>query len=274
MTRLARARVGGRAVHHGWLEGATFRPLLGDAFGGQPHPGADPVPLDEVELLSPTVPRTVLVMWRAFRQSPEDVVDHPPHLAVKATGAGPGADQSPVVVPGLLRGRLAAEAELAVVIGRTARSVSPRDAWDSIAGFTVVNDVTAPELLHPSGEWPAELPKLVSGASLAKSFDTFCPIGPWIETAVTEEMIRDGLDIITRVNGQERQRGSTSRFKFPVADVVSYASHVLTLTAGDVISLGTVGPVLVDEGDTVECEVEGVGVLHNTFVGGPKGGTE
>jgi 2-keto-4-pentenoate hydratase/2-oxohepta-3-ene-1,7-dioic acid hydratase in catechol pathway len=209
------------------------------------------------------------VMWRAFRSTPDAVVDHPPHLALKGVGSGPTGDGADVRYPAIVHGRVAAEAELAVVIGSDCHEVSVQDAWQNIGGFTVMNDVTATEFLYPSGEWPAELPRLVSGASMSKSFDSFCSFGPWIDTSVTDEMIRDGLSIVTRVNGVERGRGSTRDYKLSVAEVVSYASHLMTLRAGDVISLGTPGYTLVDQGDAVECEVEGVGVLHNTFVAGP-----
>jgi 2-keto-4-pentenoate hydratase/2-oxohepta-3-ene-1,7-dioic acid hydratase in catechol pathway len=267
VTRLARARLQGGYTSYGVVDGESFLPSAGNAFGSEPVPGGEPVPLGEAQLLSPSEPRTVLLAWRAFHKDGEPrSVDHPPHLAVKAAGQLPGGPESEIVIPPLVGGPLAAEAELAVVIGRQTKQVDPDEAWASIAGFTVMNDVTAPSLLHKSGTWPEELPRLVSGAVLAKCFDTFSPFGPWIETEVTDRDVRDGLRIRTLVNGEERMRGTTADFKFPVGEVVSHASQVLTLLPGDVITLGTPGVVLVSDGDVVECEVEGVGRLRNRVV--------
>lgn len=269
MTRLARARVADTA-EYGIIDGETFLTLPGHRLGDPVDATAAAVPLTDVELLSPTDPRTTLLMWRAFYK-PGDArtVDHDPYLAVKATGAGPTGHGSPIVVPPRLGAPLAAEAELAVVIGRTAKDVAIEDAWDALAGLTVMNDVTAPTLIHKSGTWPDELPRLVSGAVMAKCFDTFMPFGPWIEDGLTPADVADGLTIRTLVNGEERLRGTTADFKFTVAEVVSHASHILTLHAGDVITLGTPGIVLVDVGDVVQCEVEGVGTLENVVVAGP-----
>lgn len=267
MTRLARAVLPGGSTSFGAVEDDSFLTLPGHQLGGPPGATGRVVPMSEVTLLSPSEPRTILLMWRAFIKPGDPPVDHTPYLAVKAAGDAPGGHGSDVVIPELVGGPLAAEAELAVVIGRRTSSVSPAEAWSSILGFTVMNDVTAPSLLHPSGEWPAELPRLVSGAVLAKCFDTFSPFGPWIETEIGDDAIRDGLAITTTVNGEERLRGTTRDFKFPVGEIVSHASRVLTLLPGDVITLGTPGIVLVDEGDVVECAVEGVGTLKNTIVG-------
>lgn len=267
MTRWARAVVPGGGVSYGTVEHGEFVAVDGSPFIESPH--GVPYDLTEVELLSPSEPRTILLMWRAFKKPGDPPVDHPPYLAAKAFGTPPGGPDSPIVVPELVGGPLAAEAELAVVIGRTASGLSSEQAWDAIAGFTVMNDVTSPALIHPTGTWPDELPRLVSGAVLAKSFDTFAPFGPWIETGISDDALRDGLAITTTVNGVEQMRGTTRDFKFPVAEVVSRASRVLTLHPGDVITLGTPGIVLVDDEDVVECSVEGVGTLRNRVTTGP-----
>ncbi|WGY00378.1 fumarylacetoacetate hydrolase family protein [Nocardioides sp. QY071] len=261
MTRWGRAALPDGSIAAGLVEDEAFVSVHGDPFAE--HRRAKTYTLDEVTLLSPSEPRTILLMWRAFVKPGDPPVDYPPYLAAKAFGVPPGGPDSPIVVPELVGGPLAAEAELAVVIGRRATGLAPEQAWDAIAGFTVMNDVTSPALIHPAGTWPDELPRLVSGAVLAKSFDGFAPFGPWIETGIDDTAIRDGLAITTRVNGVEQMRGTTRDFKFPVAEVVSHASRVLTLHPGDVITLGTPGIVLVDDGDVVECEVEGVGTLRN-----------
>ncbi|MEU9888891.1 fumarylacetoacetate hydrolase family protein [Sphaerisporangium sp. NPDC051011] len=270
MTRLARAKMFDGTVRFGLVEDEAFLPLDRHVFGEEPGRTGQAVPLSDVRLLSPTEPRNILVMWRAFyKEGDRRTVDHSPYLAVKAAGDPPGGDGSQILIPELVGGPLAAEAELAVVIGRRAKNLTPEQAWGTIAGFTVMNDVTAPSLLHPTGQWPEELPRLVSGAVVAKCFDTFSPFGPWIETSLTDDEIKAGVTIRTLVNGEEKMRGTTADFKFTVGEVVSHASRILTLTPGDVITLGTPGVVLVDDGDVVECEVEGIGSLRNTIVAQP-----
>jgi 2-keto-4-pentenoate hydratase/2-oxohepta-3-ene-1,7-dioic acid hydratase in catechol pathway len=141
------------------------------------------------------------------------------------------------------------EGELAVVIGRICRDVSAADAPKVIFGYTVANDVTARDLQAKDGQW-----------ARAKGFDTFCPLGPWIETNL------DPSDVgVTTVLGDEtRQDGRTSDMVFSVPDVIEYVSSFMTLLPGDVILTGTpdgVGPMAV--GDTVSVTVEGIGTLTN-----------
>lgn len=151
------------------------------------------------------------------------------------------------------------EAELAVVVGRTARRVAPGDALGYVYGYTVCNDVSARDAQFADGQW-------VRG----KSFDTFCPLGPWV---VTAEEIPDPqiLPIRCRVNGRTLQDSNTKEMIFGVAEIVSYLSRFITLEPGDVIATGTpvgVGfardpQVFLLDGDDVEVEVEGIGTLTN-----------
>jgi 2-keto-4-pentenoate hydratase/2-oxohepta-3-ene-1,7-dioic acid hydratase in catechol pathway len=151
------------------------------------------------------------------------------------------------------------EAELAVVIGRTARRVSEAEALDAVFGYTACNDVSARDAQFGDGQW-------VRG----KSFDTFCPLGPWI---VTADEIPDpqALGISCRVNGTTLQDSTTAEMIFGVAELISYLSRVMTLEPGDVIATGTpvgVGfartpPVYLLDGDVVEVEIERIGVLRN-----------
>jgi 2-keto-4-pentenoate hydratase/2-oxohepta-3-ene-1,7-dioic acid hydratase in catechol pathway len=154
------------------------------------------------------------------------------------------------------------EAELAVVIGRRASRVSQDEALDYVFGYTCCNDVSARDAQFADGQW-------VRG----KSFDTFCPLGPWI---VTADEIADpqALHIACRVNGQTLQDSTTGEMIFGVAEIISYMSRFITFEPGDVIATGTpfgVGfartpPVYLLNGDTVEVEVEGIGVLSNPVV--------
>jgi 2-keto-4-pentenoate hydratase/2-oxohepta-3-ene-1,7-dioic acid hydratase in catechol pathway len=145
--------------------------------------------------------------------------------------------------------RVEFEAEIGVVIGRRVHRVGPDEAGLAIGGYTCVNDVTCRDLQRADGQW-----------GRAKGFDTFCPVGP---------RVADGLDwrtleIIGRVNGKERQRAPASDMHFPIPELVSFLSGIMTLEPGDLIATGTpagVGPL--SDGDVVEVEIPGVGVLSN-----------
>ena len=146
--------------------------------------------------------------------------------------------------------RVEHEAEIAVVIGQRARKVSEGEAMRHIAGFAPLNDVTARDLQKTDGQW-----------TRAKGFDTFCPMG---ELFAAVEVDAAGLEVIGRVNGQVRQRGSVTEMVFSIPYLISYISRVMTLEPGDVIATGTpagVGALL--PGDTVEVEIPGVAVLRN-----------
>jgi 2-keto-4-pentenoate hydratase/2-oxohepta-3-ene-1,7-dioic acid hydratase in catechol pathway len=168
------------------------------------------------------------------------------------------APNFPIVIPGMSR-KIDYEAELAVVIGSTARHVRPEEALEHVAGYTIVNDVSARDLQRADGQWLR-----------AKSFDTFAPMGPCM---VTRSSLGDGdgLAIELRLNGQTLQKSNTRNLIFKVPALVSHISKVMTLEAGDVISTGTPGgvgftrkpPVYLQPGDVVEIEVEGIGILRN-----------
>ena len=164
----------------------------------------------------------------------------------------------PIVIPAMSR-KIDYEAELAIVIGSRTRNVGPEEALEHVAGYTIVNDVSARDLQRSDGQWLR-----------AKSFDTFAPMGPCL---ATRSALRDGdgLDIELRLNGQTMQKSNTRNMIFKVPALVSHISKVMTLEAGDVISTGTpsgVGftrkpPVYLQAGDVVEIEIEGIGMLRN-----------
>ena len=141
------------------------------------------------------------------------------------------------------------EGELALVIGREARNVAEGSWRDFVAGFTCANDVTARDLQKKDVQF-----------TRGKSFDTFCPIGPWIETDLDPASLR----LITRVNGEVRQDGNTSQMIFSCGFIIAFITSIMTLAPGDVVLTGTpagVGPL--NAGDTVEVEIEGIGTLRN-----------
>ena len=144
------------------------------------------------------------------------------------------------------------EAELAVVIGHEARFVNQEDAFDYIAGYTALNDVTARDLQQKDGQW-----------TRAKSFDTFCPLGPWMET----ELDPSNQEICMRVNREVKQDSNTKNMIFPAEELISFISQIMTLHPGDVIATGTppgVGPMQV--GDVAEVSVEGIGIFKNKVI--------
>ena len=171
------------------------------------------------------------------------------------------APHRPIVIPGMSR-KIDYEAELAVVIGSRARHVSPDEALQHVAGYTIVNDVSARDLQRADGQWLR-----------AKSFDTFAPMGPCLATR-SSLGDADGLAIELRLNGQTMQKSNTRNLIFKVPALVSHISKVMTLEPGDVISTGTpagVGftrkpPVYLQPGDVVEIEIEGIGILNNPVV--------
>ena len=210
--------------------------------------------VDEVRLLAPVIPRSkVIGIGRNYAEHAREMGGEAPQtplmfLVPNTAVVGPG---DPVVIPPQTR-EVGYEGELAVVIGRLCKDVEPEDALAFVLGYTVANDVTARDLQRSDGQW-----------ARAKGFDTFCPIGPWIETDLDPSAQR----IMTRLDGEVVQDGSTSDMVHSTADLVSFASKAFTLLPGDVILTGTpAGVGLVESGQRVEVEVDGIGVLSNPFV--------
>lgn len=144
------------------------------------------------------------------------------------------------------------EGELGVVIGKRCRYASEKDALSFVLGYTIVNDVSVRDLQKKDGQF-----------TRAKGFDTFCPVGPWVETGLDPSALR----LITRQNGTVRQDSSTADMIFSVARIIEVASRVMTLEPGDLITTGTpsgVGPIA--PGDLIEIEIEGIGILRNKVV--------
>jgi 2-keto-4-pentenoate hydratase/2-oxohepta-3-ene-1,7-dioic acid hydratase in catechol pathway len=235
--------------------------------------GADPInvkrgerawPLADVQLLAP-IPRPgkVICVGLNYRDHAEEsnmAIPTSPVLFTKFANAVV-ADGAPIVLPAGST-QVDYEAELAVVIGRTAQAVSEGDAFDYVLGYTCANDVSARDFQFADGQW-----------FRGKGQDTFCPLGPWIVT--TDELTDpQSLNIRCVVNGEALQDSSTKEMIFGVAELVSFISHGITLEPGDIILTGTpvgVGfarkpPVFLTDGDTVTIEIEGIGSLTNPVV--------
>jgi 2-keto-4-pentenoate hydratase/2-oxohepta-3-ene-1,7-dioic acid hydratase in catechol pathway len=246
--RLVRAHVGDR-IATGALVGDEIRILAGTFFDN-PVPTGQGVPMDDVRLLAPVLPSKVVAVGKNYAEHAAEMggdVPEEPVIFLKPSTAviGPGD----VIPYPSISTRVDHEAELAVVIGRLARGVRAEEAGGFILGFTCANDVTARDLQHKDGQW-----------TRAKGFDGFCPLGPWIET----ELDPTDLAVECRVNGDVRQSARTSQLAFGPNELVEFVTRGMTLLPGDVILTGTpagVGPLAV--GDTVEVEVEGIGVLEN-----------
>ena len=208
----------------------------------------------DVRLLAPVIPRSkVIGIGKNYADHAAEMGGEAPaepmmFLIPNTAVVGPG---EPVVLPPQTS-EVHYEGELAVVIGRLCKDIEPEEAAKVVFGYTCANDDTARDLQRSDGQW-----------ARAKGFDTFCPLGPWIET----DLDPGALAITTRRDGEVVQDGTTADMVHGVAALISHASKAFTLLPGDVILTGTpagVGPV--EAGQRVEVEVEGIGVLANPFV--------
>jgi 2-keto-4-pentenoate hydratase/2-oxohepta-3-ene-1,7-dioic acid hydratase in catechol pathway len=247
--RLVRFRVDGR-TGYGIYRDDGIQPIAWDPFDRI----VDTVELhepDSVTLLAPVVPTKIVAVGLNYSDHAEEFgleIPAEPLLFLKA----PNTVLPPwgaVVYPPMSK-RVDYEAELAAVIGVEARSVSEEEALEHVLGYTCGLDMTARDLQAADGQW-----------TRAKNFDTFCPLGPWVQTEVEP----DDLAITLSVNGEERQSSRTSRLIFKVPFLVSFISHIMTLNPGDVIMTGTPSGVgEVKPGDGIEMTIEGIGTLSCT----------
>ena len=227
--------------------GTPFIDLVaGDEVGG----------VAELELLAPTAPSKIICVGRNYREHIAEFgnpVPDEPLLFMKPPSSviGPGAD---IHYPSLSK-RVDPEAELVVVIGREAHRVSAERGMEVIGGYTCGNDVTARDIQKSDGQW-----------TRGKGFDTFCPIGPWIETDLDPSDLR----VTCTVDGELRQDGRTSQLIFPIPYLIEYISRFTRLLPGDLVMTGTPeGVAPMEPGSTVSVEVEGVGTLTNRLVPEP-----
>jgi 2-keto-4-pentenoate hydratase/2-oxohepta-3-ene-1,7-dioic acid hydratase in catechol pathway len=249
--RIVRFRVGDR-TRYGVLEGTQVVEYSGTPFsifrrGRRRHPAS------QVVLLAPVLPSKIVAIGLNYRETAAELgvaIPEDPAIFLKPVSAmvGPG---DPILYPPQSR-RVDYEAELAIVIRRRCRNVSPARAREHVLGYTCLNDITARDLHRKD--------RLVARA---KGFDTFCPVGPCIATDIDPNAVR----VETYVNGERRQAGSTKELIFPVEDLVARVSEIMTLMPGDVITSGTpagAGPL--QPGDRVEVRIEGIGSLINPVV--------
>jgi 2-keto-4-pentenoate hydratase/2-oxohepta-3-ene-1,7-dioic acid hydratase in catechol pathway len=247
----------GRAAPGPDGEGLLIAELHGHPFGvgtGSVRFTGASYPVPEVRLLAPVLPTKVVAIGKNYAEHAREMGGEPPSepvifLKPSTAVTGPG---DPVARPVKLSERVDFEGELAVVIGRLCRDVPAERVPEVIFGYTCANDVTARDLQGRDGQW-----------TRAKGFDTFCPLGPWIET----DLDPADLELTTTVNGEVKQQARTSQLLHDITELVCYVTAVMTLLPGDVLLTGTpagVGPIV--HGDTVAVTIEGIGTLSNRVV--------
>ena len=244
---------GGAKARFGLVESDVVRPFAdGETIESFPNLRTDePIPASEVEFLPPVSPSKIVCVGRNYKEHAAELgnkMPDEPLLFLKAPSAiianGASIERPPQSQ------QVEHEGELGVVIGRLARKLSEsEDPLGYVLGYTCVNDVTARDLQRKDVQF-----------TRAKSFDTFCPVGPFIV---------DGLDpgnlvVTTRLNGTVKQNGRTADMAFSVPFLIRYISNIMTLYPGDLIATGTpAGVSAMKDGDVVEVEIEGIGVLRN-----------
>ncbi|NHZ46253.1 fumarylacetoacetate hydrolase family protein [Nitratidesulfovibrio liaohensis] len=219
----------------------------------------DPIPLADLAILPVVAPSKIICAGMNYRDHAAEIgfpVPDEPVFFLKAPTAVIGSGQ-PILVPQGV-GRVDYEGELALVVGRQCRNISPDAVPANIFGYTCANDVTARDQQRRDGLF-----------GRCKGYDTFCPVGPWIETDLPDTA---NLAVRTLVNGEVRQQGNTADMLFTPNEMVSAISRVMTLLPGDLILTGTpvgVGPIV--PGDEVRVEIEQVGLLINPVLAAPDG---
>lgn len=208
------------------------------------------IPLKEVKLLAPTIPSKIVCIGKNFADHAAEIgedVTAEPLIFFKPSSAIVGHGDAIVIPPQSKQVEL--EAELCLVIGKLAKNVSEEKALEYLWGVTIANDVTARDLQFGDGQW-----------ARSKAFDTFCPLGPWVET----EFVPDGQVIESRVNGEVRQNVSITEMVHKIPAIISYVSKNMSLLPGDIILTGSpAGISVIQSGDMIECEIEGIGILSN-----------
>ena len=246
--RLVRFNSGG-STSYGVLDGDSIRQIMGEPFAEINYSG-ETFSLADVKLLAPVEPKKIVLVGLNFashaaeihQETPsEPLIFFKPSSAVVASG-------EEIVLPHQST-QVEIEAELTVVIGKRAKNVSQEKVRDHILGYTVANDVTARDIQFSDLQW-----------ARSKAFDSFCPVGPWIETDFVPESKR----ISSTINGKTKQDASTSEMVYSPEHLISYISHNFTLEPGDIVLTGSpAGISRVVAGDVVHCSIEGIGTLHS-----------
>lgn len=244
-----------RMLHEGtprWalLDSNTAYALESAPWAGENRPGPALGAVDQARLLAPAAPGKIICVGRnyaAHAAERGETVPTEPLLFFKPPSSVIGPGDPILLLPEM--GRVEHEAELAVVIGRGGRFIAQADALDHVFGYTCANDVSERDYQARDGQW-----------ARAKGFDSFCPLGPWIET----DLDHSHVEVSCLVNGELRQQGNTDLMVYAVPFLIGHISRIMTLDPGDLILTGTpAGVSPIRTGDTVEISVEGIGTLSN-----------
>ena len=239
-------------VEFGWVYEGKVGPIEGSPFTEYRRQVAD-IPVEEVQLLPPVVPSKIICVGRNYVAHAEEhnaEVPQIPLLFLKPPSAVIGPQENIILPP--QSQRVDHEAELVVVIGKRGRWIQTDEAFDFVLGYTIGNDITARDLQMRDGQW-----------TRGKGFDTFCPIGPWVETEFDPA---DAL-VSCHVNGEMRQMASTRDMVFSVRQLITFVSSVMTIEPGDLLFTGTpAGVSPLSPGDTVMVSIEGIGELTNHVI--------
>jgi 2-keto-4-pentenoate hydratase/2-oxohepta-3-ene-1,7-dioic acid hydratase in catechol pathway len=247
--RLIRYQLKNNPPQFGWVNNDLVGRIEGDPFS-EFHRSEPSIPLAEVSLLAPERPGKIICVGRNYAEHAREQnaeIPTTPLLFLKPPTAVIGPDQAIYLPP--QSQQVDHEAELAVVIGKRGRWIAPETAFSHIYGYTVGNDVTARDLQRRDGQW-----------TRSKGFDTFCPLGPWIDTDFnpTDAMVS------CHVNGELRQMASTRDMIFHIDQLIAFISSIMTLEIGDIIMTGTpAGISPLHDGDIVEVTIDGLGKLRN-----------
>ena len=237
-------------ARYGIVDRHQVTPISPDPFSSFQEED-ESIPLSQVRILAPVLPSKIVAVginYKAHAREMGHELPSEPVLFLKPASSVIGSSET-IVYP-KMAAQVDYEAELAVVIKKTAKNISAESAPDHMLGYTCMNDVTARDLQKKDGQW-----------TRAKGFDTFSPLGPWV---VTDLDVSD-LPVESYLNGELRQKGNTRDMIFGIPYLVSFISRVMTLLPGDVITTGTppgIGPMR--PGDEVDVRIEGIGVLRNT----------
>ncbi len=260
--RLMRCKAG-EAIFYGVLKENSVWRLTGCPYGDYSIT-EESYPLTDVVLLPPVEPKHLIAVGKSYRKHIDEMArrqgaepDYPvkPIFFFEAPGSIVASGDPVILPPDGTCKQVDLEGELAIIIGKKAKNVSQDEALSYVLGYAVANDVSARGIPDIGGLW---------GIGLSKSLDTFTPLGPWIETEVSNP---NNLRIVTRVNGEVAQDSNTGDMIFTVEEYVSYCSSRLTLYPGDVIITGTPDGVRpISRGDLVEITIDEIGTLSNPIV--------
>jgi 2-keto-4-pentenoate hydratase/2-oxohepta-3-ene-1,7-dioic acid hydratase in catechol pathway len=238
-------------IFYGIVDGPELVVLKGHPLVNNYETTGDRIPLKEVKLVAPTMPSKVVCVGKNYAAHAAEMGgDAPtePLIFLKPNSSIIGQGDAIEIPPH--SDQIELEVELAVVIGEICKNVKAEEALSKVWGFTVANDVTARDLQASDGQW-----------ARSKAFDTFCPLGPWIET----EFFPEDQIIESRIDGEVKQHSTLAEMIHSVPTIIEYVSSVMTLLPGDVILTGTpAGISRIRHGEIIECEVEGIGTLVNT----------